>query len=140
MDAAWAQTPFAVRQAFFVQAEPTLFGVYDKRADGPFKPGEAMVVYAEPVGYAFKDNKDGTVSFGFDIDVAIKSPEGKVGFEQKSWQKISVVSHAHNHESYLALTLEVTGSDPGDYVLDYTIHDQISGKTVDVALPFTLAK
>ena len=140
LEAAWAATPFSVRQAFFVVGQPDGFGLYVKHPDAAFKPGETLIVYAEPIGFAYKDAKDGTSSFGFDIDVTIKTAAGKVGLQQKSWQKIGLVSHAHNHEFNLALTLDVTGADPGDYVLDYTLHDQNSGKVTDITLPFTIAK
>ena len=140
LDAAWVAAPLTVRQAFFVVGQPSGYGIYTPHPDAPFKTGESLITYAEPVGYAFKDNKDGTVSFGFNVDVALKSPDGKLVYEQKAWQAVSLTSHARNHEFMLTLTLDLTGADPGKYVLDYTLHDQNSDKTADITLPFTLVK
>ena len=138
--AAWDAAPLTIRQAFFLVGQPNGYGIYSKRPEAPFKPGETLIVYAEPMAYAFKDNKDGTFSFGFKVDVAIKTAAGKVVLDQKDWQAPSLKSHARNHEFNLAMTLDVTGADPGDYVLDFTVHDQNSAKVAEISLPFTLAK
>lgn len=61
---AWEQTPLTVRHATFVTDRPIGFGMYTKRPNDIFKPGEKLVVYAEPVGYGWKDAGNGMVEFG----------------------------------------------------------------------------
>jgi len=138
VDAAWAQSPLRFRQAFFVAEPPTGFGIYKLHSDAPFKVGEKLIVYAEPVGYGWKPNDDGTVTFGFDIDLAVKSPDGKELFKQANFSHVALVSHARNHEFMLALTLDLTGADPGSSVLEYTARDIASDKSAVISLPFTL--
>ena len=138
VDAAWQQSPLRFRQAFFVAEPPTGFGIYKTRPDQTFKVGEKLIAYAEPVGYGWKANDDGTNTFGFDIDLSVKSPDGKELFKQANFSHLALTSHAKNHEFMLALTLDLTGADPGSYVLEYTARDIASDKSAVISLPFKL--
>jgi len=134
----WDKTPLGFTHAFFVSAPPAAFGMYTQRPDSPFKPGEKLIVYAEPVAYGWKDKGDGTSDFGFDVDLAVKSADGAVLSEQKGFSHLVLNSHAKNREFMLTLTLDLTGADPGQYILEYTIHDIASDKTALIDLPFTM--
>jgi len=138
LDAAWADSPLAVRQAFFVDGEPGGFGVYKVRADSKFKAGEKLVTYAEPVGYNWKANTDGTYSFGFDVDLSIKSPDGKELMSKADFAHLALTSHARNHEFMVILTLDLTGAGPGDYIAAYTLRDIASDKSTVINLPFSI--
>ena len=138
VDEAWAQSPLRYRQYFFVAQAPTGFGMYDKRTDNVFKPGEKLIVYAEPAGYGWKDNGDGTFTFGFNIDLAVKSKDGEVLTSKQDFSDVALTSHAKNHEFMLALTLDLSGADPGDYILEYTTRDIASDKSAVLSLPFTI--
>src|SRR5258708_33020456 len=65
---AWEKTPLTVRRALFVADHPHGFGLYQERASNVFKPSEALVTYAEPVGYGAKDAGNGLLEFGFAVD------------------------------------------------------------------------
>lgn len=138
VDTVWAQAPLRYRQAFFVTEVPTGFGMYSARPDAPFKAGEKLIVYAEPAGYGWKDNGDGTFTFGFDIDLSVKSPDGKELVTKKDFSHVALTSHAKNHEFMLAITLDLTGADPGKYVLEYTTRDIASDKSAVISLPFSI--
>ena len=140
LDAAWAQSPLAIRRAFFVNGDPTGFGMYQARPDAKFKQGEKLVAYAEPVGYGWKANPDGTFTFGFDVDLAIKSPDGKELMQKADFAHLALTSHAKNHEFMVALTLDLTGADPGDYIAAYTLRDIASDKSTVINLPFSIVK
>lgn len=137
--AAWEQTPLSFRNVRFV-TEATTFGIYTPRADSTFKPGETLLVYAEPVGYGFKDNGDGTYSFGVDIDLSVKDTSGAVVAEQPKFASASLVSRARNREFIVSITLDLSGAPAGDYVLEYTAHDIASEESGLISLPFTVAE
>ena len=140
LDDAWAQSPLAVRQAFFVNGDPTGYGVYEARPDSKFKQGEKLVAYAEPVGYGWKANGDGTYTFGFNVDLTIKSGDGKELMQKPDFSKLALTSHAKNHEFMVTLTLDLTGADPGDYIASYTLRDIASDKSTVINLPFSIVK
>lgn len=135
---AWNATPLTVRRAVFVSEAPQGFGVYKERPGSTFKPGEPLIVYAEPVGYAWKDNGDGTYVFGFNVDLILKSSTGEIVGGQENFQKLELTSKARNREFMLTLTLDVNNAPPGDYVVEYRIHDINSDKVGTMSLPFTV--
>ena len=51
---------------------------------------------------------------------------------------VALTSHAKNHEFMLAITLDLTGADPGKYVLEYTTRDIASDKSAVISLPFSI--
>lgn len=134
---AWEKTPLTFRRAIFV-TEAMGFGVYKERADAIFKGGEPLLVYAEPVGYAWKDNGDGTFSFGFNVDLLIKTSTGEIVGGQENFQKLDLTSRARNREFMLTLTLELKGAPPGDYIVEYRTHDAFSAESASIALPFSV--
>lgn len=140
LDTVWAKTPLTVRQAFFVTEPASGFGVYSKRPDAKFKQGEQLLAYAEPVGYGWKNNADGTYAFGFDIDLAIQSADGNQIMKKPNFAHLALTSHAKNHEFMVSLTLDLTGADPGDYIAAYTLRDIASDKSTVITLPFTIVQ
>lgn len=136
--AVWEQTPLTFRNAQFV-AEATTFGIYTPRADSTFKQGETLLVYAEPVGYGWKDNGDGTYAFGVDIDLAVKDSSGAVVAEQPGFASATLTSRARNREFIVSISLDLSGAPAGDYTLEYTAHDIASDETALITLPFTIA-
>src|SRR5690606_23904141 len=55
--AAWEATPLTFRKTLFANRIEA-FGVYEAKEGSSFRPGEPIVVYAEPVGYGYKTNAD----------------------------------------------------------------------------------
>jgi hypothetical protein len=136
---AWEQTPLTVRRALFVADHPHGFGLYQERGSNVFKPGEALVVYAEPVGYGAKDAGSGLLEFGFAVDFLIKSPDGKILTGQQDFARLTQQSHVRNLEFMLLLTLNVSGAPPGDYVVEYKLRDISGDKTTSFELPFKIS-
>lgn len=137
--AVWEKTPLAFRNVQFV-TEATTFGIYTPRPEGPFKQGEQLLVYAEPVGYGFKDNGDGTYNFGVDIDLAVKDASGAVVAEQAKFANASLTSRSRNREFIVSISLDLSGAPAGDYVLEYAARDIASDETGMISLPFSIAE
>jgi hypothetical protein len=137
---AWQKTPLTIRRAVFVSEHPEGFGMYQPRASNIFKPGELLVVYAEPVGYDWKPIGSGLFEFGFVVDFILKSPDGQILGGKENFATMTKKSHVRNREFFLTLTLNVNGAPPGDYVLEYKLHDIASDKRTSFDLPFKIAK
>lgn len=136
---AWERAPLAFRRTLFV-TEADGFGVYKERANAVFGSGEPLLIYAEPVGYAWKDNGDGTFSIGFNVDLLLKTTGGKIVAGQENFQKLVLVSRARNREFMLTLKLNLTGAPAGDYVVEYRTRDAFGDKSAIISLPFTIAQ
>jgi hypothetical protein len=134
----WNATPLQYRRAVFVSEPPRGFGVFAERADAIFRQGEPIVVYAEPVGYGWRDNGDGTYSFGLNVDLLLKTADGTTIVEQADFQRVELTSRVRNREFMLTLTLEIGGAPPGDYVVEYRTRDIASDKAGTISLPFSI--
>jgi hypothetical protein len=137
---AWQKTPLTIRRAVFVSKHPDGFGMYAARETNIFKPGEQLVTYAEPVGYGWNVIGQGMYEFGFIVDFLIKQPDGKIVAGQQDFAKLARTSRVRNREFMLTLTLDVTGANPGDYVLEYKLRDITGDKSTSFELPFKIAK
>lgn len=137
---AWLATPLTFRRALFVSEPPAGFGIFSQKEDSVFHQGEPLVVYAEPVGYAWRENGDGTYSFGFDIDLLLKSVDGSILGGQENFQHLELTSFARNREFMLTLTLDVNDAPPGDYVVEYRTRDIASDKEETISLPFSISE
>src|SRR5690606_34849428 len=101
----------------FVSAPPQAFGAFSERKDTLFESGEPIVIYAEPVGYAWQENADGTYTFGFEVDLLVKTADGQIVGGQENFDRLEFTSRSRNRELMLTLTLDLSGAQPGDYVL-----------------------
>jgi hypothetical protein len=134
---AWKKTPFTMRHALFITGEPKGFGSYMPRSAAPFKAGEQIIVYAEPVAFGWKSVEDGQYEFGFTVDFILKTAAGKIIGGQDKFANVVFKSRAQNREFFLKLDLNLTDADPGDYLLDFRVHDAETDKSAMIELPFT---
>jgi hypothetical protein len=134
----WAAAPLHVRRALFVEERANSFGDFAARESARFKPGEKLVVYAEPVGYVWRDEGE-FFHFGVATDFLVKSPNGQILGGQDDFGKFMLRSRARVMEFMLNLTLTLDGAPAGDYVLQFTLRDLYSDKSTKFELPFAIA-
>ena len=129
--------PLALRRVQFIAERPGGFGIYKPRANNVFKPGEPLIVYAEPVGVGWKP--EGGINRSLIVtDFEIRSPDGKVLGAQKEFGRFEFSSHDRNHEIMTHLTITLSGAPRGSYVFAATYRDQINGKSATLQLPFEI--
>jgi hypothetical protein len=134
----WTRLPYTARHVMFVSRRAGLYGDYEQRPSSVFAPGEKLLTYLEPVGYSWKALAGGVFGLGVTTDFEILARDGKVLAGQRAFQKIDLTSHYRNREFFVNLTLTIDGIAPGDYVLAYTLHDNVGGRTTRVEQPFTI--
>jgi len=133
----WVHLPYTARHVMFVSRNANVYGDYEQRPP-VFTPGEKLVTYLEPVGYGWKPVGDGVFGFGVTTDFEILRPDGKILAGQRAFQKADLKSHYQNREFFVSLTLTIDGITPGDYIVAYTLHDHVSGRTARIEQPFTV--
>jgi len=112
--------------------------VRDSAINTRFDCSREGIVYAEPVGFGWKTVEDDQFEFGFNVDLTVKTADGKLVGEQDNFAKLAMKSRYRNREFMLQLTLDLNNASPGDYLLDYKLHDLGTEKTTTVELPFTI--
>lgn len=135
---AWQKMPLTQRRALFVSARPESYGVYEERKSNIFKAGETLITYVEPIGYTWTANADGTYDYGIVVDFLVKRSDGKVLGGQEKLLKFAKRSRVRNQELMLVLSLSLSAVDPGDYLVEYTLHDDQSKKESKFAQNFTI--
>lgn len=105
------------------------YGIYTPRADAVFKPGEPVIVYAEPFGFGYGAQADGTWGIGFDVDLTVLTPTGEVLIEAADLMQLALVSRYQNKEFQANLTYNLKGLEAGTYVLRSTMRDQNSDRS-----------
>jgi hypothetical protein len=132
-----AEGPLSLRRVQFVAEPPKGFGIYKPRADNVFKPGEPLIIYAEPVGMGWKA-ENGMRHALVAADFEIRTPAGKILGGQKNFGRFEFTSHEQNQEVMTHLTIRLSGAPAGKYVFAATYRDQMNGKSVDLSLPFEI--
>lgn len=129
----------------FVSSEPGGYGIYQERFTNVFKPGDEVIIYSEPAGYTYKTltDENGTKLYSIDMtaDMMVADKNGADFGGQQDIPMTQLLSHHQNKESYLDLSVTGTDTlDPGDYVANWKVTDENSGKTFEIVKEFTLSQ
>jgi hypothetical protein len=150
----WNQTEFNATFSTFVEPFSAAgYGVYEERSN-IFAPGETIVLYVEPVGFAHKQvidqergsnnntmlylmnmTSDYKIAAANGTELELQLIEDKQGLR-------NITSHRPNTEMYLTLTLtpEVQPLPIGSYVITYSVTDEISGESFELEKDITVAE
>ena len=156
----WNQTEFNTTFSTFVEPFSAAgYGVYEERSN-IFAPGETIVLYVEPVGFAHEriiDEKGGgnnnTMLYLMNMtaDYEIAAANGTELQLIEDVQVGSITSHRPNTEMFLTLTLtperfgiieafEVQPLPIGSYVITYSVTDEVSGESFQLEKEITVAE
>jgi len=129
--------PFRSVYDTFVSSDPLGFGVYDKKTNNVFKPGEDLILYIEPTSFGYNTKTDDKnkklYTINFSADFAISDTQGNLLTGQDGLPVSEIISHHQNKEVFIPFTISQTTPFPEDnYVITYTIHDTNSGNSFDI--------
>jgi hypothetical protein len=145
----WNQTEFNATFSTFVKPFSAAgYGVYEERSN-VFAPGETIVLYVEPVGFAHRQiigeesgNNNTLYLMNMTADYKITAANGTELQLIEDVQVGSITSHRPNTEMFLTLT--ITPQDQplpvGDYVITYSVTDEVSGKSFKLEKEITVAE
>jgi hypothetical protein len=136
----WQLMPLTQRRAIFVTTAPDGYGSYDERSSNSFHADEKIITYVEPIGYTWRANQDGTFSYGLTVDFRLKRTDGKIVGGQDGFLNISKTGHRRNQELLLLVSPPLRGTEPGNYVIEYKLHDQYSDKTSQFTQNLTILR
>jgi hypothetical protein len=146
----WNQTEFNTTFSTFVEPFSAAgYGVYEERSN-VFAPGETIVLYVEPVGFAHEqviDEEGGSNNstlylMNMTADYEIAAANGIKLQLIEDVQVGSITSHRPNTEMFLTLTLaqEVQPFPVGNYVITYSVTDEVSGESFELEKEITVAE
>ena len=142
--AAWNQTTMhSTFDTFVEQGSASGYGVYVQHPN-VFKPGDSMVLYVEPVGFAHKpviDDKGNTLyQINLTADIIISDNNGTQLAALKDLPAGLINSHHKNTEMFLTLKVDQKTPFPiGDYKITYIVKDGSSGESFQIVKPIKIA-
>jgi hypothetical protein len=136
--AVWDELPLSVRDVTLTTDAAEGFGRYNARPGSSFAPGDDILVYAEALGYGATANADGTFTRRLSADLTLLDGSGAVRASQKGFWVSDITTRQRVLETYLSFSATLSTFEPGDYTLNYTLHDLASGKETSFEVPITL--
>jgi len=136
-DQAWTASDLAFTQVTFTDGAATGYGQYTPRDNTVFTDREALTVYAEPVGYDFK--QDGAL-YAYELTASFRllNLSGQVLAEQDNFATFAGSGRSKKRELSAALTFQFSGLPVGDYQLETRFQDEIGGSQSSFTLPFSV--
>jgi hypothetical protein len=145
----WNQTEFNATFSTFVEPFSAAgYGVYEERSN-VFAPGETIVLYVEPVGFAHRQiigeeggNNNTLYFMNMTADYEIAAANGTKLQLIEDVQAGSITSHRPNTEMPLTLTItpEFQPLPIGDYIITYSVTDDVSGESFELKKEITVAE
>ena len=146
----WNQTEFNTTFSTFVEPFSAAgYGVYEERSN-VFAPGETIVLYVEPVGFAHEqvideegNNNNTLYLMNITADYKIASANGtELQLIEDMPPVVNITSHRQNTEMFLTLTLtqDVQSLPTDNYVITYSVTDEISGESFELEKEITVAE
>ncbi|KPQ06723.1 MAG: FCD domain [Rhodobacteraceae bacterium HLUCCA12] len=130
------QAGFSLQQALLTEEPATGYGIYERREDAVYTPGDPVYGYVEPLGYSFEDGEVGLNAMLFDIDFALFTPEGERLTDVTPMGAVELTSHNRPLDAYFHLTYRISGP-PGDYVIWTRVTDRPSGESAEFEIPIS---
>ncbi|MDD7911352.1 hypothetical protein PUV47_15585 [Pseudovibrio exalbescens] len=134
---AWDQSPLSFTEKTFAKAPAQGYGDFDPVDAAVFDQNEPIIVYAEPVGYAFRE-ADGAYNINLSVDFELRNMTGQILASQKDFAQLQNSSRKRVHEFQTSLQFGLQGLQEGDYTLMVRINDLNSDKTGSFELPFSM--
>jgi len=136
-DAAWTASGLAFTTVTFTDGAATGYGQYTPRDSAVFTDEEALTVYAEPVGYDFRES-GGTFAYEVTASFRLLNLSGQVLVEQENFATFSGSGRSRKRELSATLTFQFSGLPAGDYQLEARFLDEIGGSQSAFTLPFSV--
>ncbi len=133
----WIASPLQLRVVTFAD-EVKGFGNYTPHAGTAFKPSDTLLIYLEPIGYAFTPEGD-VFRVAIAADIELHTPGGLILAKSADFGRLEWKARSKTREVHATLKLPLPKLKPGDYQLLVTLRDQGSPKSTTVTLPFSIA-
>jgi hypothetical protein len=133
----WELSNFSSEFATFVIPNSVNgYGIYDEHRSNIFKPGEAIVLYVEPIGFTHKKLTDENGNALYNVKLipsVIISSKNDNKSASIDFPQFAFTSHRKNTEAELTITVTQNTPIPeGEYKILYTIKDAQSNKSFDI--------
>ena len=118
----WAKLPFSVTNVHVLDADAYQQGSLRARADKPFQPEEALIIYLEPVGFQVKEDK-GVFHYHLAVDFKIVDAWGHEVASRQNFSSLTGPGFSFPDRLSMVVTYNLLGLTPGQYKVFTTLRD-----------------
>ncbi|MEM9632808.1 MAG: hypothetical protein AAGA50_15870 [Pseudomonadota bacterium] len=138
-DEAWDASGLAFLVATFTENGGSAYGQYTPRTNTVFSNGETLSIYAEPVGYGYRETG---ADFAFELTASYKllNKSGQVLAGQDNFAVFAGNGRSKQRELAAALTFEFSGLPAGEYQLEASFTDEVKEDQAGFTLPFEISE
>ena len=138
-DAIWTAMPLTIRKAVLVDSSSG-YGIYAPREEKPYAQEEDILIYVEPLGFAYGRDSLGGLQIAFDTDMSLVDEDGEEVLVREDFLSTETPVRYRNREFNLSLTLNLTGAPAGVYTAIFLLKDRHSDKTAEFSVPFEIGE
>ena len=135
--AVWSAAPFDLVRIETSATAAEGFRAYDPRGDAPVSAGDPLHLYIEPIGLAY-EFVDGVYTMGLEADFLLMDTGGAILGGQRDFAAVPFAFHAPSTDVYMTMTLGTERLPAGDYLLQITVRDALSGTGVTREVPLSV--
>ncbi len=139
---AWNHSGFHSQFDTFVNSVEA-YGIYQEHKSNVFKPGEDIILYAEPVGFSHVPvniNNTKLYLINLTASIILSDTQGNILFGRENIPALNTVSHTRNTEMFARLRVgQSSPFPPGGYVITYILNDVPSGKNFKIVKDITVS-
>ncbi|SDQ78638.1 hypothetical protein [Pseudovibrio sp. Tun.PSC04-5.I4] len=134
---AWKQQSLVFTSAKFIALPAKGYGSYTPLVSAEFQSGDPLIVYAEPLGYAYQE-QNGQFMIDLSVDFELRNTTGQVLASQDDFAELHSESFSRIREYQSSLSFNLQGLQAGEYVLKVRFNDENSEKSGSFELPFLM--
>lgn len=116
-------------ESTLIAQSATGYGIYNPRANNQFKQATPILIYCEPVGFAYGAPGAGLYSVNFFVDLQVLDSAGTQLADAPAATEYNQPSRHQNKEVPVNITYNLDGLQPGRYTLITTLRDKNSDKS-----------
>lgn len=122
--------------------EPANYMEYHEQSDATYKPGDVVWIYMNLVNVKYDKNPDGSYRFSIPEHLTVKGPKGDTQLDQDFLvDPINLSKERNPKQLYLTNNINTSPqSAEGEYRVEITVTDKLSGGSTNVTSKFRLKK
>lgn len=135
----WDKMPLTIRDAALITSPSQGFRGYFERPNTKYKKGETIFIYAEPVGFDWRNLSGDTYIIDLTFEIVIRDSEGGT-YAELTHQLGPTVSQTKAREFSTDINLDIPSAPVGDYTVEVVTHDENSDESTSFELPFSIVE
>ncbi|MEO0190755.1 MAG: hypothetical protein ABIL18_07220 [candidate division WOR-3 bacterium] len=133
---------FKITNLVICAEEPTEYMKYKEQPNATYKPGDVVWIYMNLPNVKYNTNPDGSYQIHIPEHLVVKSPKGEILLDLDLLpEPLSFPKERDMTQVYLTNNINtISDLEDGEYQVNITVSDKLSGKATSITTKFILKK